>query len=89
MNEIKRWINKVNKYYGKFIRSQSPNVYLYTDASLKGWVAAIEKGEHTHGRWNYEESRLHINLLELKAIYFALLALFKSYKKHSYLHTVK
>ena len=80
VNEIEWWINNVKNYNGKVIRPQSPNVYLYTDASLKGWGAAIEKGEHTQGRWNYEESRLHINLLELKAIYFALLALCKSYE---------
>ena len=62
-------------YNGKVIRPQSPYVYLYTDASLKEWGAAIEKGEHTQDEWNYEESRLHINLLKLKAIYFALLVL--------------
>lgn len=42
-----------------------------TDASLSGWGAVF--GHHTvQGRWSLEESRLQINLLELRAICLAL-----------------
>src|SRR6185437_7218412 len=37
-----------------------------------------------HGHWNHHESKLHINLLEMKAIYFALLA-FRDISNHSIL----
>ena len=46
---------------------------LVTDASKLGWGAHID-GDITQGLWNIEESLLHINELELKAIYFAVKA---------------
>ena len=47
---------------------------IQTDASLFGW-GAVFMDTNTQGRWNIEESQCHINVLELKAIYFALKAL--------------
>jgi hypothetical protein len=47
------------------------------DASLRGW-GATWPGTTIGGQWLPEEAQLHINLLELKAAYLALLALFKS-----------
>ena len=37
--------------------------------------------ESTGGQWNLSESMLHINELELKAIYFGLLSFFFFYNK--------
>jgi len=45
---------------------------LVTDASLSGWGAVCGQ-ESTLGLWSAEESRLHINVLELEAIYRAVL----------------
>lgn len=44
---------------------------IYTDASLTGWGASMED-RSTHGWWSDEEKAEHINLLELKAIEYAL-----------------
>lgn len=48
-----------------------------TDASLKGWGAVSELG-NTNGRWSQTETTLHINVLESKAILFALHSLVKT-----------
>jgi hypothetical protein len=44
-----------------------PDLTLYTDASLQGWGAHMNDMEIS-GTWTVEESILHINCLELKAI---------------------
>ena len=42
-----------------------------TDASKEGWAAHLN--EHTaRGTWSLPESKLHINYLELKAVFLAL-----------------
>ena len=44
---------------------------VFTDASNEGWGARV--GEATaRGVWSEPESHLHINLLELKAVFLAL-----------------
>jgi hypothetical protein len=45
-----------------------------TDASQVGWGATVE-GHHTQGLWDAHETPLHINILELLAIQFGLMAL--------------
>lgn len=42
-----------------------------TDASKLGWGAVFD-GISTGGRWSQEESSLHINVLEMKAVLFGL-----------------
>ena len=44
---------------------------IFTDASKEGWGAHLN--EHTaRGTWSLKESKLHINYLELKAVFLAL-----------------
>ena len=44
---------------------------IFTDASKEGWGTHL--GEHTaRGTWSIPESKLHINYLELKVVFFAL-----------------
>ena len=46
---------------------------LFTDASLSGWGAHLEpEGLLCHGVWTPDQSLLHINILEMKAILLAL-----------------
>ena len=46
-------------------------LWKYIDASKEGWGAHLD--EHTaRGTWSIPESRLHINYLELKAVFLAL-----------------
>ena len=45
---------------------------VHTDASLSGWGAYLSSGDFTSGSWSDSERENHINLLELKAIYLAI-----------------
>lgn len=44
---------------------------IFTDASLTGWGACC-KNEKTHGFWSETDKKFHINVLELKAIFYGL-----------------
>lgn len=48
-----------------------PSLILTTDASLQGWGAHMGL-LHTHDLWSPEDSILHINVLELKAIFLTV-----------------
>ena len=72
--EIQWWIDNVRLVNGNPIRHEEKTKYIQTDASLQGWGAVFGKNK-TQGRWNSDESVQHINVLELKAIYFALKSL--------------
>ena len=59
------------KFKEGFPLHQEHNLLLVTDASLKDWGAHLK--HHTaSGLWNQVESRLHINILELTAVFLAL-----------------
>jgi len=56
------------------LRPPTPTLTLATDASRVGWGGHM--GHHLpSGRWSLEESQLHISLLELRAVRYALRAL--------------
>ncbi len=46
---------------------------MYTDASKEGWGACLNELQRS-GLWTKEESLLHINLLEMKAVFKGLKA---------------
>jgi hypothetical protein len=48
-----------------------PDLTVFTDASSEGWGAHL-KGIEVSGVWNSEERKLHINILEMKAVKLAL-----------------
>ena len=48
------------------------DITLFTDSSLKGWGAYLSNGLFFSGFWSPEESLMHINFLELKAVYLAI-----------------
>ena len=74
-NEIRWWLDNLQSSF-KHISHGNPSVTIHTDASLTGYGACIQ-GQNltTNGVWSVDEQRLHINVLELKACHFALLAL--------------
>ena len=43
-----------------------------TDSSKPGWVVVDDQGKCWKGRWSQEEISLHINVLELRTIFFAV-----------------
>ena len=50
---------------------QDHSIQLFTDASNEGWGAHLNQSS-TKGLWSGREKRLHINVLELKAVSLAL-----------------
>lgn len=66
-----RWWCKELPTQARLIEHGSPDVVLTTDASLLGWGAHTDS-DRTSGPWSSQEKRAHINVLELKAIYFGL-----------------
>ena len=48
-----------------------PGLLLFTDASCAGWGAHL-LDQRASGKWSDEEKMLHINLLEMKAVWLGL-----------------
>ena len=55
----------------------SPHITVTTDSSLSGWGAFSSSGQEAFGFWTEEESSLHINALESKAVLFSFLSFFR------------
>ena len=71
-SELTWWINNVDQAFNP-ISHGNPEVEIKTDASKTGW--GVHFGNNSsQGLWSTTESQLHINELELKAVYFALKA---------------
>ena len=51
----------------------APDLHLYSDASSSGWGAHL-LDQNVSGVWSAQEKLLHINLLEMKALFLALQA---------------
>ena len=76
LQEIKWWENNIF-YAFKLITKVRISKVIYTDVSLEGWGASYGNTP-TGGAWLPDEKRLHINVLELKAIFLALKAFIKN-----------
>ena len=74
INDITWSKDNIHVQNGKPIRPEKITIYIETDASNKGWGANF-KGKTTGGRWIQNESMQHINILELRAVKFALKSL--------------
>ena len=68
--DILWWVKNLPHCY-TIIAEDQFDFTIYTDASKTGWGAAMDNSS-TGGAWTEEESRCHINLLELLAIFLAL-----------------
>ena len=65
------WLDETNVLRGQPLHPLQHSVQLFTDASNEGWGAHL--GDSTaRGVWSPMESLLHINYLELKAVFLAL-----------------
>ena len=65
------WKNSINMMKGADLHPKDHSIQLFTDASNEGWGAQLEQAS-TKGLWSDREKRLHINVLELKAVSLAL-----------------
>lgn len=73
-SEVDWWLKHVLTC-SKRINVSPYSLMITTDASKLGW-GAVYNEQSTGGRWTLNESNLHINELELQAIYFGLLSFF-------------
>ena len=66
-----KWYLKEDLYrQGIPLKIDPPSHTIFTDASLSGWGAHVEpKGLLFHGVCSEDQSRLHINVLEMKAFF--------------------
>ena len=65
------WQNPSNVTKGADLHAKDHSIQLFTDASNEGWGAHLNQNS-TKGLWSDREKRLHINVLELKAVSLAL-----------------
>lgn len=70
------WSENLEQWNGRRTVQTEPEVSIETDASNSGWGAFCQ-GESTGGCWDQEEAALHINVLELLAVWYALKAFLK------------
>ena len=65
------WLEENNVLTGQSLHPIKHALQIFTDASKEGWGAHLN--EHTaRGAWSLPESKLHLNYLELKAVFLAL-----------------
>ena len=71
--ELLWWTVTENWTRGVPTLPQNPHLTIYTDASNSGWGAHSESQKHRlWGTWSKSDKRLHINILEFKAVTLAV-----------------
>ena len=78
------WQNPSNVMRGADLLPKDHSIQLFTDASNEGWGAHLEETS-TKGLWSDREKRLHINVLELKAVSLALRSFKDQYQNQTML----
>ena len=73
VEDVNWWIGNIDQAYNDIYHG-SPSSSLITDASKSGWGAIFDSTK-TNGLWSISESLEHVNIQELKAILFGLMAL--------------
>ena len=65
------WQKPANVMKGSDLHPKDHSIQLFTDASNEGWGTHLEQSS-TQGLWSPQAKGLHINVLELKAVFLAL-----------------
>ena len=65
------WLDEDNVLQGQPLHPVRHALQIFTDASKEGWGAHLNEFT-ARGSWSVPESKLHINYLELKAVFLAL-----------------
>ena len=65
------WLEEDNVLLGQPLHPLKHALQIFTDASKEGWGAHLDECT-ARGTWSLPESMLHINQLELKAVFLAL-----------------
>jgi len=69
--DLRWWIHNLDHWNGEIMSQPPPQCIMETGTSRTGW-GAFYQGEATGGCWSAEEQELHINELELLAVFLAL-----------------
>ena len=69
--DLSWWMVRDHLLEGASFGSPAPDLRLYSDASRAGWGAHL-LDQSASGVWSYQETSLHVNLLEMKALFLAL-----------------
>ena len=69
--DLSWWIVKDHLLMGVRFGAPAPDLHLYSDASSSGWGAHL-LDQNVSGLWSDQEKLLHINLLEMKALFLGL-----------------
>ena len=78
---LRWWLEESNVLQGQPLLPLKHALQIFTDASKEGWDAHVNEYT-TRGTWSIPESKLHINYLELKAVFLALKEFQDLYKNH-------
>ena len=68
---LRWWLEESNVLLGQPLHPLKHALQIFTDASNEGWGADLDD-HNARGTWSLPESKLHINHLELKAVFLAL-----------------
>ena len=71
--DLSWWMVKDHLLMGVQFGTPAPDLHLYSDASSSGWGAHL-LDQNVSGVWSDQEKLLHINLLEMKALFLGLQA---------------
>ena len=71
--DLSWWMVRDHLLVGVRFGTPAPDLHLYSDASSSGWGAHL-LDQNVSGVWSAQEELLHINLLEMKALFLALQA---------------
>ena len=69
--ELHWWIENISVHNGKAITMNPPELMISSDASMQRWGAACQEIS-PGGEWSQEQRLLHINMLELIAVEYAI-----------------
>ena len=69
--DLSWWMVRDHLLTGVRFGTPAPDILLYLDASCSGWGAHLFD-QHVSGMWLDQEKLLHINLLEMKALFLGL-----------------
>ena len=82
--ELTWWDNHMSRWNGKSLVKTEIDIVIDSDASLMGWGATSSQ-QRTGGPWSAEESKMHINCLELLAATLAVKTFVKNLTQMSVL----
>ena len=68
---LRWWLEEDNVLQGQPLHPVRHALQIFTDASKEGWGAHLNEFT-ARGSWSVPETKLHINYLELKAVFLAL-----------------